>query len=102
MKLKEERNKQWGSNKGRGWDRYRITTFLEIIEAKAGRAIIAHELYKQDNDGKYYTDLTDSLEDLINYSQQCLSILREDKTNKFAAGYNRDECNRLQQEESKE
>lgn len=100
MKLKEERDKQWGSNKGRGWDRYRITTFLEIIEAKAGRAIIAQELCSQDNNSKYLIDLTDSLEDLINYSQKCLSILKEDTSNKFATGYNRDECNRLQQESS--
>ena len=72
--LKKERDQQWGSSINRGWDRWRLSTFLEVIEAKAGRAIIAHTLILDSptvND-KAEDDLVDSLQDLINYANKAL------------------------------
>lgn len=104
MNIKEERNKQWGSSNNRGWDRWRITTFLEMIEAKAGRAIIAQRMNEyaaninedQEKVIKSKQDLIDSLEDLINYTNQCLKIIREDTTDSFIRGETRDEVDKVQ------
>ena len=66
MNLKQERNEQWGSSENRGWDRWRLSTFLEVIEAKAGRAIIAQNIILNTHgitNGKAEHDLIDSLQD---------------------------------------
>lgn len=89
MNLKQERNEQWGSSENRGWDRWRITTFLEVIEAKAGRAIIAQGKTKDADSTtleKARKDLIDSLEDLINYTNKCLEKINQDNTSMFIAG----------------
>ncbi len=43
--LKKEREAQWntGRDQPRGWDRWRTSTFLEMIAAKLDRAIIAQD-----------------------------------------------------------
>lgn len=84
--LKQERNEQWGSSENRGWDRWRITTFLEVIEAKAGRAVIAQHKYTEDNDLKYRNDLIDSLQDLINYTNKVLEKIDRDEEDTFISG----------------
>lgn len=77
--LKKERDQQWGSSINRGWDRWRLSTFLEVIEAKAGRAIIAQNMLTGDltADEKIKTDLIDSLQDLINYTNAALKKLED-------------------------
>lgn len=88
--LKQERNEQWGSSENRGWDRWRITTFLEVIEAKAGRAVIAQSKLQEETEPTKITklndDLIDSLKDLINYTNKVLEKIEQDNTSMFASG----------------
>jgi hypothetical protein len=46
---KEEREVQWGNKTGtaRGWERYRSSTFLEVIGAKIDRALQANHLIQK-------------------------------------------------------
>lgn len=47
--LKQERTKQWANNRKvpRGWDRYRSTTFLEVVGAKVDRALQCADLIRE-------------------------------------------------------
>ncbi|MGL5134414.1 MAG: hypothetical protein ACRC78_17955 [Planktothrix sp.] len=85
MTTKEKRIDQWNSKTGlaRGWDRWRCSTFLEMISAKIDRAIIAADkvthftlFCKEDLPEKQriYDDYIDSLEDAANYLEKLREI----------------------------
>jgi hypothetical protein len=90
--IKEDRIKQWGNNgkTPRGWDRYRASTFLEVIGAKIDRALQAQELIRLEfNDRnlknpdtakiqKLEFDGIDSLKDAYNYLGKLLEFIDKD------------------------
>lgn len=88
MTTKEKRKEQWNSKNRhpRGWDRWRCSTFLEMISAKLDRAIIAadkvanftpackEQLIEKTN---AYEDFLDSLEDAANYLEKLRDLSKE-------------------------
>jgi len=92
-KLKVERIAQWGNNNKtpRGWDRYRCSTFLEVIGAKLDRATQAQQQLTDlkdhpqknqevvDKIKKLEEDGIDSLMDAQNYLEKCLKKIKEDR-----------------------
>lgn len=92
--LKEEREKQWGNEQEgkapRGWDRYRCTTFLEVIGAKIDRALQANQHIQDaradstltpEERQKKISDLEfdgiDSARDGFNYLRKCIQKIEE-------------------------